>query len=59
MTDNITYQVDKDSKAISEQKMRFDIVNRLPSYPAAEKESVKADIEKQLFAIFCKYEYAH
>ena len=53
MTDNMTYQIDKDS--ISEQKMQFCIINRRPKYPKKEKEAVKAEIEKQLFAVFCKY----
>ena len=53
MTDNITYQIDK--ATISEQKMQFHIINRRPKYPAKEKETVKAEIEKQLFAVFCKY----
>lgn len=53
MTDNITYQIDR--AKISEQKMQFNIINRRPKYPAGEKETVKADIEKQLFEVFCKY----
>ena len=59
MINNITYQINEDTVPISEQKMHFNIINRLPQYPAAEKESMRAEIEKQLFAIFCKYEYAH
>ena len=53
MTDNITYRIDR--AKISEQKMQFNIINRRPKYPAGEKETVKADIEKQLFAVFCNY----
>ena len=59
MINNITYQITEDTVPISEQKMHFNIINRLPQYPAAERESMRAEIEKQLFAIFCKYEYAH
>ena len=53
MTGNITYEIDKDK--ISEQKMQFEIINRRPKYQPQEKETVKAEIEKQLFAVFCKY----
>lgn len=53
MTDNITYQIDR--ATISEQKMQFNVINRRPKYSSKEKETVKAEIEKQLFAVFCKY----
>lgn len=53
MTGNITYEIDKDR--ISEQKMQFEIINHRPKYQPQEKETVKAEIEKQLFAVFCKY----
>lgn len=53
MTDNIAYQIDK--AKISQQKMQFNIINRRPKYSSKEKETVKAEIEKQLFAVFCKY----
>lgn len=59
MIHNIAYQITEDTVPVSEQKMHFNIVHRLPKYPAAEKENIKAGIEKQLFSIFCKYEYAH
>ncbi|MCI8584538.1 MAG: hypothetical protein HFI92_01330 [Lachnospiraceae bacterium] len=59
MISNIAYQITEDTAPVSEQKMHFHIIHRLPKYPAAEKERRKAEIEKQLFAIFCKYEYAH
>lgn len=59
MTGNITYQIVQDNMPVSQQKMHFNIINRLPQYPAAEKERMKAEIEKQLFMIFCKYECAH
>lgn len=53
MTDNITYQIDR--ATISEQKMQFNVINRRPKYSSKEKETVKAEIEKQLFAVFYKY----
>lgn len=53
MTDNIPYQIDKGK--ISEQKMQFHIIHRRPKYQAEERETVKAEIEQQLFAVFCKY----
>lgn len=59
MINNITYQITEDTVPVSEQNMHFNIIHRLPKYPAAEKENMKAEIEKRLFAIFCKYEYAH
>ena len=59
MMNHITYQIIEDPAPVSEQKMHFNIIHRLPQYPAAEKESIKAQIEKQLFAIFCKYESTH
>ena len=59
MIRNIAYQITEYTAPVSEQKMHFNIINRLPQYPAAERESMRAEIEKQLFAIFCKYEYAH
>ncbi len=53
MNDNITYQIDK--AKISQQKMQFNIINRRPKYPGKKRETIKAEIEKQLFAVFCKY----
>lgn len=53
MTDSITYRIDR--ATISEQKMQFNVINRRPNYSSKEKETVKAEIEKQLFAVFCKY----
>lgn len=55
MAHNVTYQITEDTVPISEQKMHFKVINRLPQYPAAEKEGMKAEIEKQLFTVFCKY----
>lgn len=53
MTDNILYLTDK--AKISQQKMQFNVINRRPKYSLQEEETVKAEIEKQLFAVFCKY----
>lgn len=53
MTDNTAYQMDV--ARISEQKMQFDVVNLCPKYAEKQKQTVKAEIEKQLFAVFCKY----
>lgn len=53
MTDNMVYQIEKTQ--ISEQKMQFNIIHRRPQYQTKDKETVKAEIEKQLFAVFCKY----
>lgn len=53
MTDTITYQIDR--AIISEQKMQFNVINRRPKYSIKERQTVKSEIEKQLFAVFCKY----
>lgn len=53
MNDNITYQIDR--SAISQQKMQFTVINRRPQYALQERQTVKAEIEKQLFAVFSKY----
>lgn len=53
MTDTITYQIDR--AIISEQKMQFNVINRRPEYSIKERQTVKSEIEKQLFAVFCKY----
>jgi hypothetical protein len=53
MTNNIIYHTDK--TIISEQKMQFNITNHRPTYPAKENETIKAEIEKQLFEVFSKY----
>lgn len=53
MTDNIIYQLDK--SIISQQKMQFNVINRRPKYAPKERQTVKAEIEKQLFAVFCNY----
>lgn len=51
MTDNISYQKAK----ISKDKMQFNVIHRRPKYASKDKEIVKAEIEKQLFAVFSKY----
>lgn len=53
MTDNITYQIDR--SMISQQKMQFNVINRRPNYALKERQTVKAEIEQQLFAVFCSY----
>lgn len=53
MTNNVTYQLDR--SIISQQKMQFNVINRRPKYAPKERQTVKAEIEKQLFAVFCKY----
>ncbi len=53
MTDNVIYQIDR--ARISEQKMQFNIIHRRPKYSSEERETVRAEIEKQLFAVFSKY----
>ncbi len=53
MTDNISYQIDKTK--ISEGKMQFNVIHRRPKVESKDKETVRAEIEKQLFAVFSKY----
>ena len=53
MTDNIAYRIDREK--ISEQKMQFNVINRRPKYHPKEEEAIKSELEKQLFAVFCKY----
>lgn len=53
MTDNISYHIDK--AKISEDKMQFNIIHRRPKFATKDKETVKAEIEKQLYAVFSKY----
>lgn len=50
--ENITYRTVQAS--ISEGNMQFHIVNRYPCYSAEEKETVRAEIERQLFTVFCR-----
>lgn len=44
-----------DNTKISRQKMKFDVIDRRPGYSSQERKLVRAEIEKQLFAVFCKY----
>lgn len=53
MTDNVTYQLDRST--ISQEKMQFSVISRRPKYAPKERQTAKAEIEKQLFAVFCKY----
>ncbi len=57
MNDKIAYQIDK--AMISQQKMQFNVINRRPKYSSEKKQAVKTEIEKQLFAVFCKYACAN
>ena len=43
------------SEKISEGKMQFTVVHRRPPYPEREREAAKAELERQLFAVFSKY----
>lgn len=52
MIDTITYQIEKNK--ISQQRMQFNVINRRPRYSLQERQTVKAEIEKQLFAVFCR-----
>ena len=38
------------------EKMQFNIVNKRPEYNRKELETVKTEIEKELFSVFSKYE---
>ncbi len=53
MTDNISYQIEK--VKLSEDKMQFTVIHRRPKFALKDKETAKAEIAKQLFAVFCKY----
>ena len=53
MTDNLSDQVAQDT--ISEQKMQFRVIHRYPSDPAPGRDTVKAEIEQQLFVVFYGY----
>lgn len=52
--DNLSYRVEKDT--LSSKKMLFTVINFHPNYSSNDEKLVKANIEKQLFAIFCKYD---
>ncbi len=53
MLDSFNYRTNKEK--ISQDKMQFNIINRRPKFSPQKKETAKAEIEKQLFAVFCKY----
>ena len=53
MKDTISYQIDTSEIAL--QKMQFTVINRRPSYTENDKDTAKAEIEKQLFEVFKKY----
>jgi len=53
MNDNISYRID--TFEISLQKMQFTVINRRPKYTKNDKDTVKTEIEKQLFEVFRKY----
>ena len=53
MHDNIAYQT-AGTDEISVQKMRFAIINRRPQYSAKDRDKIRAEIERQLFAVFQK-----
>lgn len=52
-TNKITYQLE--STTIIKDNMKCVIVNRRPQYSQRDKQAIKADIEEQLYAVFCKY----
>lgn len=56
MKDSIFY--DAETGKISEQNMQFAVISRRPGYQE-EKESVKAEIENQLYAVFSRYSDSH
>ena len=53
MADNISYQINK--AKISKDKMQFNVIHRRPKFASKDMKTVKAEIEKQLFAVFSKY----
>lgn len=56
MKDSIFY--DAETGKISEQNMQFAVISCRPGYQE-EKESVKAEIENQLYAVFSRYSDSH
>ncbi len=54
MTNNTYYQTNNET--ISLEKMQFNVISRRPKYDKKEFESIKMDIEKELFSVFQKYE---
>ena len=57
MEDKVTYTIDKSE--INQQKMHLIVINRRPQYLHRPQDTVKREIERQLFQIFRKYEQAH
>jgi len=55
MERNIAYQIDNTDE-ISVQKMHVTIINRCPKYSAKDRDKIRAEIERQLFEVFRKYE---
>lgn len=50
MMEGSGYELEREG--ISQDNMQCSVVNRRPQYAPAEREAVKARIEKQLFAVF-------
>ncbi|MCD8196156.1 MAG: hypothetical protein LUE24_03155 [Lachnospiraceae bacterium] len=50
MTDRPFYESER--AAISEQNMQLEVIERRPGYTEEERETVKADIGRQLFTVF-------
>ncbi len=53
----VTYTIDKSE--INQQKMHLIVINRRPQYLHRPQDTVKREIERQLFQIFIKYEQTH
>ena len=53
MEDSVSYKIDKSE--INRQKMHLTVINRRPQYLHKPQDTVKKDVEKQLFGIFKKY----
>jgi len=56
MDRNIAYHIERTDE-ISTQKMQFTVINRRPKYATKDVDRVRAEIERQLFEVFQKYEY--
>lgn len=57
MAVNTAIETSKDF--ISREKMQVHVINRRPAHASVRKETVKIELEQQLFAVFCKYESPH
>lgn len=53
MEERVSYKTDKSE--INQQKMHLTVINRRPQYLQKPQDTVKREIEKQLFQIFRKY----